>query len=179
MFYTIKQGTISNQKPPVGDGVPLGDPPQPLLAILLAILCGFGRTWSLGWGIPRQLIRRMGERMGIWMKLSSLVGGLVAIFYFPIYWVSNHPNWLSYFSEGWPKTTNQKFECYDHAAWSALLTQTFVVCWKIISPIFTSMIYFFPAMCWWHRIWRECWTNSLFYPFCSGRIQRIIINYNP
>ena len=24
------------------------------------------------------------------------------IFYFPIYWVANHPNWLSYFSEGWP-----------------------------------------------------------------------------
>ena len=24
------------------------------------------------------------------------------IFYFPIYWVSNNPNWLSYFSEGWP-----------------------------------------------------------------------------
>ena len=24
------------------------------------------------------------------------------IFYFPIYWVPNHPNWLSYFSEGWP-----------------------------------------------------------------------------
>ena len=23
-------------------------------------------------------------------------------FYFPIYWVANHPNWLSYFSEGWP-----------------------------------------------------------------------------
>ena len=23
---------------------------------------------------------------------ESLVGGLVAIFYFPIYWVSNHPN---------------------------------------------------------------------------------------
>ena len=33
---------------------------------------------------------------------NYLVGGLVAIFYFPIYWVSNHPNWLSYFSEGWP-----------------------------------------------------------------------------
>ena len=30
-----------------------------------------------------------------------LVGGLVAIFYFPISWVANHPNWLSYFSEGW------------------------------------------------------------------------------
>ena len=24
------------------------------------------------------------------------------ICYFPIYWVSNHPNWRSYFSEGWP-----------------------------------------------------------------------------
>ena len=24
------------------------------------------------------------------------------ILYFPIYWVSNHPNWRSYFSEGWP-----------------------------------------------------------------------------
>ena len=23
---------------------------------------------------------------------TSLVGGLVAIFYFPIYWVANHPN---------------------------------------------------------------------------------------
>ena len=22
--------------------------------------------------------------------------------HFPIYWVANHPNWLSYFSEGWP-----------------------------------------------------------------------------
>ena len=23
-------------------------------------------------------------------------------FYFPIYWVANHPNWRSYFSGGWP-----------------------------------------------------------------------------
>ena len=33
---------------------------------------------------------------------TFLVGGLVAIFYVPIYWESHHPNWLSYFSEGWP-----------------------------------------------------------------------------
>ena len=33
---------------------------------------------------------------------TYLVGGLVAIFYCPIYWVANHPSWLSYFSEGWP-----------------------------------------------------------------------------
>ena len=37
----------------------------------------------------------------------NLVGGLVAIFYFPIYWVANHPNWLSYFSEVFkPPTSN-------------------------------------------------------------------------
>ena len=48
------------------------------------------------------LWRMMGEDY-----ILQLVGGLVAIFYFPIYWVSNHPNWLSYFSEGWPWPTNQ------------------------------------------------------------------------
>ena len=26
----------------------------------------------------------------------------LTFFNFPIYWVSNHPNWRSYFSEGWP-----------------------------------------------------------------------------
>ena len=31
-----------------------------------------------------------------------LVGGLVAIFYFPRNIGNHHPNWLSYFSEGWP-----------------------------------------------------------------------------
>ena len=34
-----------------------------------------------------------------------LVGGLVAMFYFPIYWVANHPNWRSYFSEGFKPPT--------------------------------------------------------------------------
>ena len=28
---------------------------------------------------------------------SELVGGLVAMFYFPICWVANHPNWLIFF----------------------------------------------------------------------------------
>ena len=37
------------------------------------------------------------------------VGGLDAIFYFPIYWVSNHPNWRSYFSEGWPNHQPDEF----------------------------------------------------------------------
>ena len=37
-----------------------------------------------------------------------LVGGLVAIFYFPIYWEFHHPNWRTHiFQRGGP-TTNQK-----------------------------------------------------------------------
>ena len=30
------------------------------------------------------------------------------MFYFCIYWVANHPNWLSYFSEGWPNHQPEK-----------------------------------------------------------------------
>ena len=37
----------------------------------------------------------------------QLVGGLEHQLYFPMYWECHHPNWLSYFSEGWLKTTNQ------------------------------------------------------------------------
>ena len=36
-----------------------------------------------------------GQGLRVWkgeMKLDILVGGLVAIFYFPICWVANHPN---------------------------------------------------------------------------------------
>ena len=40
---------------------------------------------------------------------NLLVGCLVAIFYFPIYWVSNHPNWRTHiFQRGGP-TTNQLY----------------------------------------------------------------------
>ena len=45
------------------------------------------------------------EWMGCWGLLGLwFIAGwwLVDMFYFPIYWVANHPNWLSYFSEGWP-----------------------------------------------------------------------------
>ena len=41
-----------------------------------------------------------------WGRMDRLlVGGLVAIFYFPIYWVANHPNWLIFFRG--VQTTNQ------------------------------------------------------------------------
>ena len=42
----------------------------------------------------------------------DLVGGLEHQFCFPIYWVSSHPNWLSFFSEGLLKTTNQLSICH-------------------------------------------------------------------
>ena len=43
-------------------------------------------------------------RAEVWQDTRFDIIWLVVwnIFYFPIYWVANHPNWLSYFSEGWP-----------------------------------------------------------------------------
>ena len=52
--------------------------------------------WIHGWYIARHVSFMVHQ----W--IFSLVGGLVATFYVPIYWVANHPNWLSYSWEGWP-----------------------------------------------------------------------------
>ena len=41
------------------------------------------------------------------------------IFYFPIYWECHHPNWLSYFSEGWPN--HQPAGYIVDICWNALL----------------------------------------------------------
>ena len=41
-----------------------------------------------------------------------MVGGLVAIFYFPIYWVANHPNWRNHIFQSGP-TTNQYFSWHQ------------------------------------------------------------------
>ena len=43
---------------------------------------------------------------------AILVGGLEHQFYFPIYWECHHPNWLSYFSEGFKPPTS--ICCYYH-----------------------------------------------------------------
>ena len=45
-----------------------------------------------------------GDRSIIWLVVWN-------IFYFPIYWVANHPNWLSYFSEGWPNHQPEILRC--------------------------------------------------------------------
>ena len=41
-----------------------------------------------------------------------LAGGLEHEFYFPIYWESHHPNWLSYFSEGFKPPTSIALRLY-------------------------------------------------------------------
>ena len=38
---------------------------------------------------------------------KMMFGGLVAIFYFPIYWECHHPKWLSYFLEGFKPPTRK------------------------------------------------------------------------
>ena len=60
-------------------------------------------AWSiriLPW--MKEILQHLG-----WFK-PYLVGGLEHQFYFPIYWVANHPNWLSYFSEGFKPPTSYK-----------------------------------------------------------------------
>ena len=43
----------------------------------------------------------------VFRPIFRLVGGLEHQFYFPIYWVANHPNGLSYFSEGFKPPTSR------------------------------------------------------------------------
>ena len=57
----------------------------------------------------------------------TLVGGLEHQFYFPIYWEFHHPNWLSYFSEGWPnhqpehqESSKRKTHGWSCGCWSGL-----------------------------------------------------------
>ena len=57
----------------------------------------------LTWNLLGLSFRNTQERQGAWS--SILVGGLEHEFYFPIYWVSNHPNWLIFFRG--VQTTNQ------------------------------------------------------------------------
>ena len=52
------------------------------------------------------------------LEVLALVGGLVAIFYFPIDWVANHPNWRTHiFQRGGPTTNQSSLEglCFKSA----------------------------------------------------------------
>ena len=53
----------------------------------------------------------------------NLVGGLEHQFYFPIYWECHHPNWLSYFSEGFKPPTSIDIIRYEPTiGYDAVLT---------------------------------------------------------
>ena len=45
-----------------------------------------------------------------------LVGGLEHFLFSQKYWVANHPNWLSYFSEGWPNH-QPGYDISSHKPW--------------------------------------------------------------
>ena len=51
-------------------------------------------TWHMGFMYDESMINM------VWLVVWN-------IFYFPTYWEFHHPNWLSYSSEGWLKTTKQ------------------------------------------------------------------------
>ena len=57
--------------------------------------------WFPGWSGEAVLPTETYEKSVIRQHCSGWWFGCHE-FYFPIYWVPNHPNWLSYFSEGWP-----------------------------------------------------------------------------
>ena len=57
--------------------------------------------------IERNTIKYEPSDMGsICFKFKVLVGGLEHFSFFSRYWEFHHPNWLSYFSEGYAYTTN-------------------------------------------------------------------------
>ena len=80
--------------PPVSTNVAMADPLE------------IPYEWTSKWEshLVNLIIKeRFSIAMFVYRKVRQNKTWLVVwnIFYFPIYWVANHPNWLSYFSEGW------------------------------------------------------------------------------
>ena len=57
--------------------------------------------------------------INVWLcrGIFHLVGGLEHFLFSQIYWECHHPNWLSYFSEGWP---NHQPATHFHASWDQI-----------------------------------------------------------
>ena len=76
----------------------------------------------------------------IYVTHPSLVDGLVAIFYFPIYWECHHPNWRTHiFQRGGP-TTNQP----STFLYNSLVTHCEKILphhWKAASTVFLSLFF--------------------------------------
>ena len=97
-----------------------------------------GHGSPLGWILSSLVPRAMGPPIG---DITWLVGGLVAILYFPRnnYWVANHPNWLSYFQRG---SKHQP----DDVGWFKI----FSICWIFLTlNITTRSLFVFPIDWWW------------------------------
>ena len=75
-----------------------------------------------------------------------LVGGLEHQFYFPIYWECHHPNWLSYFSEGWPNHQPDEGWCRRISEWTAMLK------WETF-----SQSYMISLLCLYLESWNSSW----------------------
>ena len=70
-------------------------PPLMKVCMFPPTTCSIFFPGEIGWqfsGMPRMMLRHGTSQLYIWLVVWN-------IFYFPIYWVSNHLNWLSYFSE--------------------------------------------------------------------------------
>ena len=79
------------------------------------------RTWTGAAGDGPKVICKSVYQKRIIKGQAILVGGLEHEFYFPIYWESHHPNWLSYFSEGWPN--HQPDDIWFCCVWNGDITK--------------------------------------------------------
>ena len=116
--------------------------------------------------------RRTGEtRLG---KRTWLVGGLEHEFYFPIYWVANHPNWLIFFrGVAQPPTSMELWSPLVDPLWNG---RTRVIkgdeLWDFVGLfiLWHGDIFFVWGFCgwdWsyvilWNLKWWEWWINDIF-----------------
>ena len=99
----------------VGSGCDVSIPASPPISMVGARIHGSFCQYHLG-GAWKDGPMRDAE-----LKILVLVGGLVAIFYFPIYWVASHPNWRSHiFQDGVALAHQPVVEC---------LAQEVSICW--------------------------------------------------
>ena len=71
---------------------------QAQCAQLLLVNFGCDEQWlSSAYLWPQRCVRKQCHSVPLCHSWYLLVGGLEHEFYFPIYWVANHPNWLIFF----------------------------------------------------------------------------------
>ena len=116
--------------------------PEPLWLADAGFVTDNGQTFGLisaAWKKAR--CREWMEQVNYVHKDTQLVGGLEHFFIFP-YIGNNHPNWLSYFSEGWPN--HQPVMCTRiHKLWIVYFVResheffqvTHVFQWWLFSPL--------------------------------------------